>query len=194
MKAKKVVKLKKKTVQVKGKGKIKGKIKANLKRKDKVKVKIKIKIKGKGKIRIKGKDKGTAKAAKNTVVKTQVPVKRILPDLPIAVITAIKALDARKATDIKVYNVSGMTAMWDYFIICGATSSVHGSSLRDGLKKDMAAVNMPISREDRGRESSWHVVDFGDMLVHIFEAQSRAYYALETMWGEKEVDVTGFLI
>ncbi len=158
-------------------------------------VKKKTASKPKAKSAVRPKTKAKPSKKKAAAVKPEIKIeKKEKIDLPEAVVKAIQSLDARKAVDIKVYNVSGLTALWDYFIICGATSSVHGGALRDSLKKDMAALGMPISREDRGRESSWHIVDFGDMLVHIFEAQSRAYYSLEEVWGGREVNIKNILI
>jgi ribosome-associated protein len=111
-------------------------------------------------------------------------------ELPESVLLAVRSLNDKKGENITVLDVSSSTPMWDYFIVCSGTSSVHAGALRDTLKKDMAEAGNIIAHEDRDRELKWLVVDFGDMLVHIFEKETRGYYNLESIWSGHEVDVS----
>lgn len=102
---------------------------------------------------------------------------------------AVSVLDIHGAVDIKAF---GATGLWDYYVVCSGASSVHAGALRDHLKKEMSDAGYQISYEDRDPETKWIAVDFGDILVHIFEPETRMYYALERMWtgSEKKLDIS----
>jgi ribosome-associated protein len=99
---------------------------------------------------------------------------------------AITILDAHGAVDIKAFSTVKESGLWDHYIVCSGASSVHTGALRDHLKKEMAAAGFPIFYEDRDTETKWIAADFGDILVHIFEPETRMYYALERMWSGSE--------
>lgn len=113
--------------------------------------------------------------------------------LPQQVLWMLECLSARKAGDIRLFNVSATAGLWEYFIVCSGTSSVHVSALRDNLKKEMGEKGVFKSHEDRGPGNQWIVVDFGDILVHIFDRETRAVFALEETLGSTEVSLKGII-
>ncbi len=116
-----------------------------------------------------------------------------IPVLPERVDWIIKSLYNRKAEDIRVFDVSQTAGLWENYVICSGASSVHVSALRDNLKKEMGEKGFVKSHEDRDPGNKWIVVDFGDVLVHIFEKETRKVFALETTLGRTEIPLKGIL-
>ncbi len=96
---------------------------------------------------------------------------------------AAKALSEKKAKDIVILNVSEQTVVCSYFVIGSGTSSTQvralGDAVEENLKKqyDLAPV-----RTEGLREGRWGVIDYGDVVVHVFNEESRLFYYLERLW------------
>jgi ribosome-associated protein len=99
----------------------------------------------------------------------------------------VDALEDVKAQDIRVFDTTHLTSMFDRIAIASGTSNRQtkalASSVRDSVK---AAGGHIISMEGEGT-GEWVLVDLGDMVVHIMQPAIRAYYRLEELWGEKEI-------
>ena len=93
------------------------------------------------------------------------------------------ALD-KKAVDLTVLDVQGVSTVTDYFLVCSGRSAPHvktiAEAIREGLKEDGVR---PLHAEGQA-ESGWVLLDYGDVLMHVFLADTRAYYALERLWGD----------
>lgn len=101
--------------------------------------------------------------------------------------TIIGLLDSKKAENIRVFDVNGASDLWDYYIVCGGNSSVHAKALYDYVEKEMKDAGTVAVHRDTGYDSKWLILDYADVLVHIFDKESRLFYNIEKMWGEKEV-------
>ncbi len=99
----------------------------------------------------------------------------------------VNALEDVKAQDIRIFDTSHLTSMFDRIAIASGTSNRQtkalASSVRDSVK---AAGGNIVSMEGEGT-GEWVLVDLGDMIVHIMQPAIRAYYRLEELWGEKEI-------
>jgi ribosome-associated protein len=99
----------------------------------------------------------------------------------------IDALEDVKAQDIKVFDTTHLTSLFDRVAIASGTSNRQtkalAASVRDKVKEKGGNI-VSIEGEDTGE---WVLVDLGDMIVHIMQPTIRAYYRLEEIWGEKEV-------
>ena len=105
-----------------------------------------------------------------------------------AALAAATAIDDKKGLDIQLLDVSELIVVTDVFVIASGTSNRHVRSLADDvegkLKADMA--RLPLRRE--GREySTWVLLDYGDMVVHVFDQETRDYYQLERLWADAPV-------
>jgi ribosome-associated protein len=84
-----------------------------------------------------------------------------------------------------VLDLRGISSFTDYFVICSATSEPHlkavSSGIREGLNKGHGLS--PLGSEGSPK-SQWIVIDYSDVLVHIFHADKRAFYALENLWSD----------
>ena len=108
----------------------------------------------------------------------------------IAVIAA-KALDAKRAKDIVVLKVEEMTVITDYMVIATGTSAPQVKALCEQVEDELAKVDCFARRREGVNDGHWCVLDFGDVMVHVFHEQDREYYQLERLWadGTNEVQV-----
>ena len=96
---------------------------------------------------------------------------------------AVRAAEAKQATDIKVLDLTGITAFADYFVICTGSNSKQVQAISDevGFQLKHQARELPNSLEGYN-QAEWILADYGDLLVHIFSPKSREYYDLERLW------------
>jgi len=95
-----------------------------------------------------------------------------------------EAADNKKAFDIVVLDLRGLTYITDYFVICSGSNTTQVSAISDWIEQTLAKTGVYPSHIEGQAESSWVLMDYGDVVVHIFDEQTRAYYALEKLWGD----------
>lgn len=106
----------------------------------------------------------------------------------------VKVLDSKKADEIKVIGVTDLTILADYFVIAGATSTTHTKSLADELEFKLSQEGIEPSRTEGYNGASWIILDYSDVVVHVFYKEARDYYQLERLWADGEqVDISEFL-
>ena len=99
-----------------------------------------------------------------------------------AVMAVAKKLDEKKARDIVLLDVSKATILAETFIICSGTSPNQVRMLADEAERTMEEQGIFKKRLEGYREGRWVVVDFGDVLVHIFHREDREFYDIERLW------------
>jgi ribosome-associated protein len=95
-----------------------------------------------------------------------------------------RALDEKKAGDLRVFDVSEQSSITDYLVIATATSEPHLRALRVELEKAVDASGARTVGVDAARESGWVVVDLFDVMVHLFLESHRSHYGLERLWKD----------
>ncbi len=96
----------------------------------------------------------------------------------------VDAAEDKKAADIVLLDVSELTSMADYFVICSGGSERQLGAIGDGVAEKLREEGVrPIGREG-GSNSHWTLLDFGAVIVHIFAPPERDYYALERHWDK----------
>ncbi|MDD5017476.1 MAG: ribosome silencing factor [Eubacteriales bacterium] len=98
------------------------------------------------------------------------------------VLNAAQQLFMKKAEDVRVLNVSNLTIIADYFILASGRSDVHVKSLCDDIQKYMFENGQQRLRIEGYRQGRWVVLDYGDILIHIFHKREREFYGLERLW------------
>ncbi|HKE28989.1 MAG TPA: ribosome silencing factor [Bryobacteraceae bacterium] len=104
---------------------------------------------------------------------------------------AVRAAESKKAADIKVLDLTGVTSFADYFVICTGANSKQVQAIADevGLQLKQQARELPNSLEGYN-QAEWVLADYGDLLVHIFSPKAREYYDLERLWrSAKSVEI-----
>ena len=106
-------------------------------------------------------------------------------------ILAAKALDAKRAKDITVLKVDEMTVITDYMVIATGRSVPQVKALADNVEEELGKLELDPKRREGYTEGRWCVLDYGDVMVHVFHEQDREYYQLERLWadGTNEVQV-----
>ena len=95
----------------------------------------------------------------------------------------VKALEDRKGMDIKVYDVRGKSSLADFFVVATGTAAPHLKALIAESQSVMKESGVQSYRTSGDPESGWIVVDYVDVVVHVFSPEARAYYALEKLWA-----------
>ncbi|HEX6900000.1 MAG TPA: ribosome silencing factor [Thermoanaerobaculia bacterium] len=105
---------------------------------------------------------------------------------------AVSAADDRKAVDLKVLHLEKVTDFTDYFMICSGTSERQVQAIADAVQERLREnKSRPLHVEGYNR-GQWVLLDYGDLVVHVFQEEPRRYYALERLWGDAP-DVTAEL-
>ncbi|MBQ8824805.1 MAG: ribosome silencing factor [Ruminococcus sp.] len=107
----------------------------------------------------------------------------------------VKALDSKRAEDINVIGIRDLTILGDYFIIANGTSTTHTKTLADEVEYQMSQIGIePLHKEGRGNSSNWIVLDYEDIIVHIFYRETRDFYQLERLWADGEkIDLSEYI-
>lgn len=100
---------------------------------------------------------------------------------------AVKALDSKKALDIKVIKIQDISAIADYFVIATGTSSTHVKALADEVEAQLNEAGISVSHVEGYRSNSWILLDYVDVVVHVFSDEAREYYDLERLWQDGEI-------
>jgi ribosome-associated protein len=91
----------------------------------------------------------------------------------------------RKAVDIVQLDLRGLTSLADYFVICTGRSDRQARAIFEGIQLGMKEEReLRPTRVDGATEASWILMDYGDVIVHVFTPELREFYRLEQLWGE----------
>ena len=109
-------------------------------------------------------------------------------------LAAAKALDSKKGRDIKVIGIDKITTLADYFVICSGGSNTQINALCDEVEKELDKLGeTPLHREGY-RGGTWVLLDYGCVVVHVFNDEARKFYSLEHLWADgEEVDLSAIL-
>ena len=106
----------------------------------------------------------------------------------------IKALDDKLVKDIVAIDMQMASPIFDTFIICSATSERLMSALRDSVEESMDKNGFVVKKIEGRRNSKWLLMDYGDIIVHIFDENERESYNLEKLWSDMpRIDVSEYL-
>ncbi|HIZ02899.1 MAG TPA: ribosome silencing factor [Candidatus Borkfalkia avistercoris] len=93
-------------------------------------------------------------------------------------------LSSKKAEDILIIDVAEKTTLCDYFVIASGHSSTQVRALCDHVEEKLSEEGLEPRRTEGTREGRWGVLDYGDVIVHIFNDESRLFYHLERLWED----------
>lgn len=107
----------------------------------------------------------------------------------LAQICSLAALDT-KAEELVILDVRGLTTFTEYFVIMNGKSTRHVQALAEAIEGKLRSKRVKASRAEGLKEGMWVLLDFDDVVVHIFYHEQRQFYDLEGLWSEaREVDV-----
>lgn len=96
----------------------------------------------------------------------------------------LRALASKKAQDVTVLDLRGLTVITDYFVIATASSPANTRAIVDAIDEAARDAGIKGLRPEGIGDSSWVLVDLGDVVVHVFDAEHRDFYQLERLWAD----------
>lgn len=98
--------------------------------------------------------------------------------------TAVKALDDKKGEDIRVIDISNVTVIADYFIIASGNNPNQIQRMCDEVEAKLGLEGLNLRQVEGYDTAGWILMDFGDLIVHIFNKDNRLFYDLERIWKD----------
>ena len=95
---------------------------------------------------------------------------------------ACKALSDKKGEDIVILDVGDQTVVCSYFVIASGKSTTQVKALCENVDEELSKLGLEPVRTEGLREGRWGVLDYGDVIVHVFNEESRLFYYLERLW------------
>lgn len=109
-------------------------------------------------------------------------------DLPIAPITAALAAESKKALDIRILDLRGISSFTDYFVVCSGANARQIQAIADEVEEALARRGERALGVEGYDRAEWVLADYGDFVVHVFSQAARQFYDLERLWrNAKEV-------
>ena len=97
---------------------------------------------------------------------------------------AYDALSDKKGEDIKIIDITGVSVLADYFIIANGNSDSQVNALVDNVEEELHKAGYHLKQREGRANSSWILLDFGDIIVHVFDKENRLFYDLERIWSD----------
>ncbi|UNC93325.1 ribosome silencing factor [Candidatus Contubernalis alkaliaceticus] len=95
---------------------------------------------------------------------------------------AVNLLEEKKAADVVICDIRKISLIADYFIICSGQTAVQVKAIADFLVDKLDEHNYVLMRQEGYREGLWVLLDFGEVVIHIFQPEVRSFYNLERLW------------
>lgn len=105
-----------------------------------------------------------------------------------------RALDEKKGRDIKVIDIHDVSVIADYFVIASGSNQNQVQAMVDNVEEQLGHAGFEPKQVEGVRNSSWILMDYGDVIVHVFDEENRLFYDLERIWRDgKTLDMEEFL-
>lgn len=107
---------------------------------------------------------------------------------------AVKAMDDKKAEDIKVIDIHEVSVIADYFVIASGNNQNQVQAIVDNVEETLGRNGYEPKQIEGNRNSSWILMDYGDLIIHVFDQENRLFYDLERIWGDGKLLDTAELL
>lgn len=107
---------------------------------------------------------------------------------------AIQALEDKKAEDIKVIDISEVSVIADYFIIANGTNRSQIQAMSDNVEETLGRAGYLLKQIEGYQNANWVLLDFNDVIIHIFDKENRLFYDLERIWRDGKLIETDSLM
>lgn len=103
---------------------------------------------------------------------------------------AYNALDDKKGIDITVIDISNISVIADYFIIAGGSNENQVKAMADAVEEELGKLDVHIKHIEGYQNANWILMDYNDVIIHVFNQEDRLFYDLERIWRDgKEIDI-----
>ena len=97
---------------------------------------------------------------------------------------AVLALESKLAQDVEIIDIGGVSVIADYFVVASAQNQNQLHAMQDAVDEAMYKKGMNARSIEGNRQSTWILMDYGDIIVHLFSAEDRLFYNLEKIWSD----------
>jgi ribosome-associated protein len=95
---------------------------------------------------------------------------------------------SKKGFDVKILKLRKISSVCDYFVICSGSVDVHVKAITDAVDDGLRKKGIRPSHREGGSGSTWVLLDYFDVVVHVFTEEARQFYALEKLWGDAPIE------
>lgn len=107
----------------------------------------------------------------------------------------IRTLDSKRGEDIQAIKISDLTILADYFVIVNGTSNTHARTLADEVEFRLSQEGIEPERREADTGNTWIILDYADIIIHVFYKEARNFYQLERLWADGEqVDISDYIV
>jgi len=96
----------------------------------------------------------------------------------------VSILEEKKAKDLNIIDIREISILADYFVICSGTSTTHIKTLADEVEEKMLEAGIELLHKEGYNSARWILLDYGEVVVHIFHEEDRQFYNLERLWAD----------
>lgn len=97
---------------------------------------------------------------------------------------AYQSLSEKKAVNIQIIDISGISVLADYFVIADGSNQNQIQAMREAVEEALYKAGVQVKQIEGNRNSSWILMDYGEIIVHVFSKEDRLFYDLERIWGD----------
>ena len=90
----------------------------------------------------------------------------------------------KKAIDLAVLDLQGLSSIADFFLVCSARSTTQAETIAEAVRRALRSEGVRPRHNEGSAESGWLLLDYGDVVMHVFLEETRGFYALERLWGD----------
>lgn len=100
---------------------------------------------------------------------------------------AVHALEEKKGEDIKIIDINGVSVIADYFVLASASNLNQLQALVDSVEEELFKAGYECKQKEGNMTSTWMLMDYGDVIIHVFSKEDRLFYDLERIWRDGKV-------
>ena len=106
----------------------------------------------------------------------------------------VQVMDSKKAKDIRLIKIEGISSLGDYFVVASASNTTQVKAIADEVEDEMTKLGLEPNRVEGRQSAQWILMDYYDVMVHVFLDEARSFYNLERLWSDApQLDISDML-
>ena len=106
----------------------------------------------------------------------------------------VQVMDSKKAKDIRLIKIEGISSLGDYFVVASASNTTQVKAIADEVEDEMTKQGLEPNRVEGRQSAQWILMDYYDVMVHVFLDEARSFYNLERLWSDApQLDISDLL-